>query len=123
MKDNGTIRVSPTGATRDTSKGKCELVKYLSPIVLSAYGQYMLKHQFQSDGTKRAGDNWKKGFGETPQETKDIIIDSLIRHTLDLWLEHDGFESRDGLDEALGGLMFNTIAYWHTELEEKGEIK
>lgn len=119
MKDDGTIRTSVTGATRNSLIDKPELVKYLSPIVLQAFGKYMLKHQIQADGTKRAGDNWKKGFGETPKETKDIIIDSLIRHTLDLWLEHDGFKSRDGLDEALGGLLFNVMAYWHTDLENK----
>ncbi len=118
MKDNGIIRTAKSGATRDTSINKAELVKYLSPIVIEAFGKYMLKHQIQADGTKRAGDNWKKGFGETPRETKDIIIDSLIRHTLDLWLEHDGYQSRDGLDEALGGLFFNVMAYWHTYLEE-----
>ena len=44
---------------------------------------------------------------------------SLLRHAIDLWLEHDGFESRDGIDEALGGLLFNAQGYWLELLKER----
>lgn len=121
MIDNGKIRVSSTGATRDSSVSKMEIVKYMSPLVVEAFGKYMLKHQIQSDGSKREGDNWKKGFGTTHKETQDICFDSLGRHFLDLWMEHDGFKSRDGIDEAFGGLFFNICGYWDSLLKERLE--
>ena len=119
MKDNGVMRVSETGATRNSSMGKPQLTRYFSPLVLEARGKYMLKHQLQADGTLRAGDNWKKGFGNTYEETMEICWDSMGRHFLDLWMEHDGFDSRDGIDEALGGLMFNVEAYWDALLKSR----
>ena len=111
MEDNGTIRVSKTGATRDSAVGKIQPVKYFSPRVMRVRSEYMLKHSVQRDGSVRAGDNWQKGFGQTPKETKDICEDSAGRHFLDMWLEHRGFESRDGIVEAICGLMFNCEAY------------
>lgn len=123
MKDNGIIRISSTGANRDSAINKLEYVKYISPIVLKAFAEYMLKHSILPDGTKRAGDNWKKGFGETYRETKDIVFNSDFRHFMDLWLEHDGFESQNGVDEALGGIIFNTMAYWDAILKERLENK
>lgn len=123
MKDNGVIRISKSGASRDSSTNKIDFVKYISPAVLEEFCQYMLKHQILPDGSKRSGDNWKKGFGETPKETKDICFDSLGRHFLDLWLEHDGFNSRDGLIEAMGGLFFGIMAYWEADIKERGENK
>jgi len=119
VKDNGTIRMSATGATRDTSTNKMEVVKYISPLFIEAFGKYMLKHQIQSDGSKREGDNWKKGFGETYKETRNICFDSLGRHFLDLWKEQDGFKSRDGIYEALGDIVFNTMAYWDALIKEE----
>lgn len=119
MKDDGKIRISETGATRDSSINKPELAKYICPRVIKEFGEYMLKHQIQSDGTKREGDNYKKGFGKTPKESKDIIFDSLIRHILDLWLEHDGFQSRDGIKEAIGGSFFNIMAYWEEIIKDE----
>ena len=123
MKDNGTIRVSKTGATRNSAIDKPEMTKYISALVVNEFCKYMLKHQIQSDGTKRSGDNWKKGFGETHKETKDICFDSLGRHFLDLWLEQEGHPSRDGMFEALGGLFFNVIAYWEAHIKEEQEVK
>lgn len=119
MEDNGTLRTSKSGATRDTSTNKMEITKYISPLVIEAFGKYMLKHQIQSDGTKRAGDNWKKGFGTTHTETEDICFDSMSRHFLDLWLDQEGHNSRDGIDEALGGLFFNVMAYWDAHIKEQ----
>lgn len=119
MKDNGKIRTSATGATRDTSQNKLEIGDYICPEVLIAFSEYMFKHQFQSDGTKRSGNNHKKGFGSTPKETMDICFASYIRHTLDLWMEHDGFESRDGMIEAMGGAFFNLMDFWAAWLKQQ----
>lgn len=121
MKDNGTTRISSTGATRDTSINKMELSKYMCPEVLLEFGKYMLKHQIQSDGSKREGDNHKKGFGSTHQETMDICFASLLRHIFDIWMEQDGFDSRDGIDEALGGSLFNLMDYWSALLKKRKE--
>jgi hypothetical protein len=76
VKDNGTIRISKTGATRDTSNGKNDYEGFNNPLVELAFGDYMTEHRIQSDGSLRDSDNWQQGFGETPKETKDIMIKS-----------------------------------------------
>src|SRR5690348_5131587 len=50
------------GATRDTAEGKPDYPGFLSPLVVKRFGEYMLKHQVQSDGTLRSSSNWKKGI-------------------------------------------------------------
>ncbi len=102
---SGEIRQFSTGATRDTDKNKIDLEGFLDPIVLERFGEYMLKHQIQSDGSLRTSDNWKKGI------PKDSYMKSLFRHFLDLWKEHRGYKSRGGLEEALCAIMFNTMGY------------
>ena len=114
------MRSFDSGATRDDDDGKPKYEGYFSPIVIRAFGEYMLRHQRQADGTMRDSDNWQGLFG-TPLEHREICMDSLLRHTLDLWLEHDGFASRDGIDEALGGIMFNVMSYWFALMLERGE--
>lgn len=101
-----------TGATRDTIEGKMQLSGYIHPLVLKAYGDYMLKHQKQADGKFREADNWQKGMA------KDVYLDSLIRHVLDVWLEHKGYPSRDGLREALCACLFNVMGYLYEDLME-----
>jgi hypothetical protein len=74
----------------------------------------MDKHRKQADGELRDGDNWQKGI------PKDAYIKSAWRHFLDWWKEHRGYASRDGLDEALGALLFNIMGYWHEVLKNRG---
>ena len=105
------MRTFDTGATRDTINKKLQLAGYLSPLVLKRFGEYMLKHQLLPDGTQRASDNWKRGI------PKAVYLDSLIRHVLDIWLEHEGEPSRDGLEEALMGALFNIQGYAHEHLK------
>ena len=105
------MRTFDTGATRDTINKKLQLSGYLSPLVLKRFGQYMLRHQQLPDGTQRASDNWKRGI------PKDVYLDSLIRHVLDIWLEHEGAPSRDGVEEALMGALFNIQGYAHEHLK------
>lgn len=120
MKDNGVIRTSSTGANRNSAEGKVNYQGALSPLVIEAYGKYIQKHAILPDGTVRDNKNWQKLFG-THKEHRQICIESAWRHFLDLLKEHDGYDSRDGIDEALGGLMFNIQAYWFSILKEKEE--
>ena len=95
-----------TGAYRDTDKDKLDIEGFINPLVLQAYCKYMHKHRIQSNGKYRDSDNWQKGM------SKDVYMKSLLRHTHDLWMEHRGYESRDGIEEALGGIVFNAFGYW-----------
>jgi len=98
-------RVFKTGALRDTEKNKIDYEGHISPIVLQAFGEYMNKHRTMKDGSTRGSDNWQKG------QPKDVYMKSATRHFMDLWLEHRGYKSRDGLEDALMGLLFNTMGY------------
>jgi len=120
MKDDGIVRTAFTGANRNSAIGKVDYEGAISPIVTQAYGEFIERHAILPDGTKRSNDNWQNLFG-TYDEHKEICIKSAYRHFLDLLLEHDGFKSREGIDEALGGLMFNIQAYWFAILKEKIE--
>lgn len=120
MKDDGVLRTSETGCIRNSSQGKVNYQGALSPLVLEAYGKYIQKHALLPDGTIRDNKNWQKLFG-TPEEHRQICIESMWRHFLDVLMEHDGYNSRDGLDEALGGLFFNLSAYWFSILKEEQE--
>jgi len=121
MKDNGIIRISETGATRNTAIDKLDYEGFLSPIVLEAFAKYMHKHRHLADGTLRDSDNWQKLFSKDYKEHRDICIKSSWRHFMDLWMEHRNFESRDGIDEAICGLLFNIMAYYYSILLERRE--
>lgn len=116
----GKIRSFKTGATRDTSEHKLEYDGFLSPIVLQRFAEYMDKHRVQSDGGLRDSDNWQKLFG-TPEEHRDVCMQSLLRHTMDLWLFHRGYKGRDDIEEALCAIMFNSMAYMYSLLKDKEE--
>lgn len=109
-------RTFETGAYRDTEEGKNDYAGFLSPLVIRAFGDYMRKHQLQSNGEMRRSDNWKSMFGE---HHNNVCLSSAWRHFLDLWMENEGFRSRDGLDEAIGGLLFNVMSYWYKILVER----
>lgn len=120
MKDNGKLRVAETGAIRDTSINKLDYEAAISPLVTEAYVEYIERHAILPDGSHRELDNWQKLFGTT-EEHKNICIKSAYRHFMDLLKEHDGYDSRDGIDEALGGIMFNIQGYWFAILKERLE--
>ena len=120
MKDDGVLRMSESGAIRNSDVGKIRYQGALSPLVLEAYGKYIEKHSLLPDGTRRNNKNWQKLFG-TPTEHREVCIESAWRHFIDVLMEHDGYDSRDGIDEALGGLMFNIQAYWFSILKERRE--
>lgn len=109
------IREFESGATRDTNTNKPDYEGFLSPLVIKAFGEYMNKHRKQSDGQLRDSDNWQKGI------PKDVYMKSMWRHFMDLWLEHRGYKSREGIKEALNGLLFNVMGYYFEV--EKEELK
>lgn len=102
------MRKWKSGGIRDTDEGKIDFRGFLCPVVLKKYGEYMAKHQTQADGKKRESDNWKKGFGD---KHFDVCMSSLLRHVHDMWMEHEGEKSRDGIEDAMMGSIFNLIAY------------
>ena len=113
VKDTGVIRKFATGATRDTATNKPDYEGYLSPLVIKRYGEYMLKHQKLSDGTMRDSDNWQMGMD------KGVYMKSMWRHMHDVWMEHRGYASREGVEDALTAVMFNCMGMLHEILKEK----
>jgi len=109
------MRKFKTGATRDIDDNKIEPAGYMHPLVIKRYSEYMLKHQIQSDGNKRDSNNWQKGI------PKDVYMHSGWRHFLDWWLEHNKEKSRDGLEDALCGMLFNTMGYLYEVIKQKEE--
>lgn len=107
-----TLRQFKTGATRDNEDGKLDYEGFFSPIVIRKFAEYMHKHRVQADNNLRSSDNWQKGI------PKDAYMKSMFRHFMDVWLEHRGYESREGLEEALGALMFNVMGYWYETIKE-----
>lgn len=101
------------GATRDDAEDKPSYGGYESPLVIESYGRYMLKHQRQADGTMRGADNWKAGM------PTDVYFESLLRHVQDVHMEMDGYPSRDGLEEALNGVIFNAKGLLYEHLREQ----
>lgn len=112
----GKMRKFKSGATRDNDETKYDYEGFLSPLVIEAYGKYMHKHRKQADGKLRDSDNWQKGFGDNHF---DVCIKSLWRHFMDLWREHRGLPSREGLDDAICGILFNVMAYYHKILTNR----
>ena len=96
-------RTFESGATRDMLTDKPQYEGYLSPLALRAFGAYMLRHQVQKDGTVRASDNWQRGI------PREVYMDSLLRHIVDVWLHHDGYRrlATEPYQDALCGAWFN----------------
>jgi hypothetical protein len=107
------MREFSTGATRDDDNTKIDYEGFLSPEVLERFGSYMDKHRKQADGKIRSSDNWKHGI------PRDAYIKSGLRHVVDWWKEHRGSGSREGLEDALCGVMFNCMGYLYEVLKEK----
>jgi len=107
------IREFATGATRDTDQNKPDYEGFISPLVLKRFGEYMNKHRLQPDGKLRDSDNWQKGI------PKQEYVKSAFRHFIDWWLENRGYESRDGVEDALCALLFNVQGYLHETLRER----
>mgnify|MGYP001561849375 CR=1 FL=1 len=112
------IRTFAGGATRDTTQGKLDYVRALSPIVLRRYVQYLDKHRLQPDGTYRDFNNWKQGM---PQ---DVYHSSNGRHFMDAWLLTEGYATEDNhgpveLEDVLCAQLFNIMGRLHEVLKNK----
>jgi hypothetical protein len=101
------VRKFDTGATRDTEDGKLDYEGFFAPQVVRRFAQYMHEHRFQKDGSIRDSDNWQKGI------TLTAYMKSLWRHFIDVWLHHRGrsTEAEEALEDALCGILFNTMGY------------
>jgi len=102
-----------TGATRDDPSEKLDFEGFLSPIVLKRFAEYMHKHKKQKDGKLRDSDNWQKGI------PLKIYMKAGWRHFMDWWLEHRGYKSREGIEDALCGLLFNVQGYLYEYLKNE----
>jgi len=107
------IRKFESGASRDMEDGKLDFDGSLSPLVLKGFAEYMKTNCIQKDGNYRPEENWKKGI------PKESYIKSMWRHFHDLWMNYEGYESRDGLDHAMYGLLFNVMGFIHETEKEK----
>ena len=115
-KTKGKIRSFTTGATRDTDEGKYDYEGFFSPLVIERFAEYMNKHRKQSDGNLRDSDNWQKGIPLC------AYMKSGWRHFIDLWKEHRGYRTKDGIEEALCALLFNVQGYLHEYLKKNISI-
>ena len=99
------MRVFESGATRDSDEGKIDYAGCLSPYAQRAFGEYMLAHQVQPDGSRRDSRNWQKGI------PMPAYISSAARHWHEVWEAYE----RTGAPtvEALCALMFNVQGMLH----------
>lgn len=114
---NPVVRTFASGANRNSDIGKWDYEGFLSPMVLARFAEYMHKNRFLANGELRDSDNWQKGI---PNKE---LVKSGLRHCIDWWLiDRVGYSYRPeedeavDLQEALCGLMFNTMARLHNEL-------
>jgi len=107
------MRKFATGATRNDDSENLDYEGFLSPLALQAFAEYMHKHRKQADGELRASDNWQKGI------PKEAYMKSGFRHFMDWWGEHRGTGSREGMEDALCGLLFNVFGYLHEIKKEQ----
>jgi hypothetical protein len=105
------IRQFDTGATRDLDGSKLDYEACLSPLVLKRYAEYMHSHRVLADGSLRDGDNWQKGI------PRAAYLKSGFRHFFDMWSEHRGIATPEGLELAACGLLFNVMGYLHEHLK------
>jgi hypothetical protein len=111
----GVVRQFETGATRDTDTNKYDYEGFFHPLVMQRYAEYMHKHRVQKDGSLRDSDNWQKGM------PLSVYMKSLYRHFMDVWKGHrETYSDGKYLEDALCGVIFNTMGYLATLLTTRG---
>lgn len=112
---NAQVRRFETGATRDLDESKLDFEGFLSPLVVKRFAEYMHTNRRLPDGSVRDSDNWQKGI------PKAAYMKSGWRHFFDWWSEHRGISTREGIELALCGLLFNVAGYLHEHLKARAE--
>lgn len=118
------MRISKTGATRDSNHGKYDYFGFNHPVVEWFFSKYMYKHRKQADGTMRAPDNWWKGFDDEVE-----VVRSADRHLQDIKLILAGHEviDEDGkevtIEDAACGVRFGMNALLLGRLRETKKIQ
>lgn len=107
------MRTFDTGATRNDDSQALDYEGFYSPLVMQEFAKYMHKNRLQADGKLRASDNWQKGI------SLESYMKSLLRHTMDVWLNHRGYEGRSDTIEALCAVLFNAQGYLYEVLKEQ----
>lgn len=107
------VRSFETGATR-SGGNKPDYSGYLSPTAIQRYGEYMLKHQVQEDGTIRSSSNWKLGI------PLDSFKESLVRHTIDLWAACEARDLKE-VEELACAVLFNAQGLLHELLKKRAK--
>jgi len=64
----------------------------------------------------RDSDNWQNLFGD---KHFAVCMKSGMRHFMDWWMQHRGYEGQDTLEESLCALLFNVQAYLFKILKDK----
>lgn len=106
-----------SGATRSSDAGKNDYEGFISPLVVREFGSYMTRHRQLPDGTLRASDNWQRGI------PRDAAMKSFLRHSLDLWTIHRGYQAFDEkgkpvtLYDTLSAILFNAQVYFHEQIK------
>lgn len=109
------MRKFESGATRDDDDTKLDYEAFLSPLVLERYAEFLHKNRVQADGGLRSGDNWQRGM------SLPVYMKSLARHFMEAWMCHRGH--RRGIEDALCGVLFNTMGYLFEVLKTKSALR
>lgn len=102
-------------ASSETSaEDKLHYLGYFSPHVLERIAEHMFENRFRQDGSVRPPDDWKSEL------TKEEFLESLLRHTVELWKIHEGELSDtpplEDLETTLCAIVFNSMGYLYHEL-------
>ncbi len=107
------MRIFNTGATRSNDEGKIDPEAALSPLVLTAYCEYVRSHRLQGSQDARSDDNWQLGISPTS------YMKSLLRHVLEAWRVHRYGHRGASMNDILFAVMFNTMGLLHERLKKE----
>ena len=107
----GSMRQFEGGATRDTDADKPHYIGYWSWLAMKRFGAYMLRHEVQSDGTRRQPGNWKLGI------PREAYRDSLARHFVDFNAAVEEERLSDA-EELACAMLFNVQGWLHEHLRQ-----
>ncbi len=99
--------------------GKIDPEAALSPLVLTAYCEYVRSHRLQGSKDARSDDNWQLGISPTS------YMKSLWRHLLEAWRIHreipayKGENVAENMNDALCAIIFNAQGMLHERLKKK----